>query len=498
MKDVFYITTPIYYVNDVPHIGHAYTTISADVLARFKRCMGFKTFFLTGTDEHGRKVEKSAEELNLHPKELADRVCVRFKELWEKLKIQYSRFIRTTDPDHEEAVTELWKRIYEKGDIYRGNYRDWYCTPCESFWTSSQLVQGKCPDCGREVELLEEESFFFRLSNYGEALLKFYEENPQFVEPASRMNEILSFVRRGLKDISLSRLKLKWGIKVPQDENHTIYVWFDALTNYLTGAGFPSEGYDRIWPADVHIVGKDILRFHAVYWPAFLLSAGIIPPRKIFAHGWWTVNGEKMSKSKGNVVDPLVEIENYGVDRFRYFLFREVPFGLDGDYSSRSLIERCNFELSNDIGNLFSRVCTMIRKYKNGSIITVRDGELKRRLEGYSKTYMEKMEGLSFYHAITEGLLKAVRETNLYVDRKKPWEMAKRKNGELDRVLGELGEALRIIACLLYPFTPGSAIKMLETLGYQGRGEEDFSFTWLEENWKTEIKEVINIFPRIE
>ncbi len=499
MSKKYYVTTPIYYVNDVPHIGHAYTTIAADALARFYRMTGHDVFFLTGTDEHGKKVEKSASDYGVQPKELADRVVVRFKELWQKLNISYSRFIRTTDKDHMRAVTHIWKIIYEKGDIYKGVYRDWYCTPCESFWTSSQLVNNKCPDCGRDVELLSEESYFFRLSRYEEPLLRFYEENPDFIKPERRRNEIISFVKQGLKDLSVSRLGLKWGIRVPGDEKHAIYVWFDALTNYLTGAGFPDHRdlFENTWPADVHIIGKDILRFHAVYWPAFLLSAGLPLPRQVYAHGWWTVEGEKMSKSRGNVVDPVIEAERFGVDKFRYFLLREVPFGLDGDYSEASLVHRVNSELSNDIGNLFSRVCGMIKKYRPAGIEISEKNELAEEAQECIREYTSRMQKLDFQGAIGEGLLGLVSRANVYIDRKKPWQMAREQDAGLDGVLAELSEALRIVAYMCYPFMPEAFNKMMEMVGFPEVTDGN-PLEWGSIKWKTKIGDLTPIFPRIE
>ncbi|HZV81287.1 MAG TPA: methionine--tRNA ligase, partial [Geobacteraceae bacterium] len=326
MSKTFYVTTPIYYVNDVPHIGHAYTTLAADVLARYRRLMGDRVFFLTGTDEHGQKVEKAANSAGETPLELADRVMKRFESLWSKLGIDYSDFIRTTQERHKIGVSHIFSQLMEQGDIYLGEYEDWYCTPCETFWTETQLIDGKCPDCNRPVDKLKEESYFFRMSAYQERLLAHIEANPDFIQPRSKRNEILAFVKEGLRDLSVSRTTFNWGIPVPGNERHVIYVWFDALSNYITALGYPdkSGNFNDFWPVDVHLIGKDILRFHAVYWPTFLMAAGLPLPKKVFAHGWWTVEGQKMSKSLQNVVEPNMLIDKYGVDAVRYFLLREV------------------------------------------------------------------------------------------------------------------------------------------------------------------------------
>ncbi len=479
--DSFYVTTPIYYVNDVPHIGHAYTTVAADVIARYKRVTGKKVYFLTGTDEHGQKVERTAREQGEDPQQLADRVVERFKELWQKLNISNDDFIRTTDPRHKKTVQTFFQKVFDNGDIYLGDYEGLYCVPCETFWTETQAPDRNCPDCERPTEVVKEKSYFFRMSKYQDRLLKHIEENPDFINPVGRRNEIISFVKSGLRDLSISRTTFEWGIKVPADPGHIIYVWFDALVNYISALGYENgegEKFEGFWPADVHLIGKDILRFHAVYWPTFLMSAGLPVPKKIFGHGWWTVEGKKMSKSLANVVEPNRLIDEYGVDPLRYFLLREVPFGLDGDFSHQAFIHRVNSDLANDLGNLFNRALTMVDRYCDSEIPppAAEEGPDQALKEKALQTFGEVdelMEQLAFDRAL-KSIWELIGAVNKYIDETSPWALAK-KEGDKERlgtVLYNTAEAMRMVTLLVNPFIPQSAEKMWAQLGMEGKPDQ--------------------------
>ena len=511
-KPVFYITTPIYYVNDVPHIGHAYTTIIADTLARFQKLAGREVFFLTGTDEHGQKVEKAAAEKGLKPIELADRVVVRFKDLWKDLEISYDYFIRTTEPVHERGVQKLFARLVDKGDIYKGSYKGWYCPGEENFLTDDVPLAAEgfklCPDCGRKATVVTEETYFFRLSAYQKPLLEFYGSHPNFVRPQSRMNEVVSFVRGGLKDLSITRTTVKWGIPVPGDPGHTIYVWFDALNNYLTAIGYDWNQalYEKFWPAAVHLIGKDILRFHAVFWPAFLMAGGFALPECIFGHGWWLKDEAKMSKSKGNVLDPYVLIRAFGPDPLRYFLLREIPIGNDGNFSHEGFIHRVNSDLANDLGNLVHRTLTMARSYFRGAIPEPeKERDDDRKIREDFAALKESVYGHYENYAISralEDIWVYINTVNKYLAANEPWKLSKDPalRPRLARVLFQASAAIRAIGYLLYPVMPGSARKIWDFLGekepLQKQAYADLDF--LGPRPGQTVKEPIPLFPRVD
>ncbi|MEJ2421259.1 MAG: methionine--tRNA ligase [Acidobacteriota bacterium] len=490
----FYITTPIYYVNDYPHIGHAYCTICADAFARYHRLLGDDTYFLTGTDEHGQKVEKSAAAEGITPQALADRVVERYHLLWRQLDISHDDFIRTTQDRHVAGVLAILDRLVKTGDVYKDAYRGPYCVSCETFFPENQLVDGKCPDFGHPVTILEEESYFFRLSRYQEPLLKLYEEHPDFVLPESRMNEVRAFVESGLKDLSISRTSISWGIPFPEDEKHVLYVWLDALSNYVTALGYGTpntERYERFWPADVHLIGKDILRFHAVYWPAFLMSAGLPLPRHVYGHGWWMKDASKMSKSLRNVVDPRPYIEEFGSGPVRYFLLREKPIGTDGSFSDEGFLDRLNADLANDLGNLASRLSNLLEKQAEGKV-GAGDGSLKEAAEAAAERYHEAMRELSPRDALI-ALWAFISDLNKFLVTREPW--TKPGAPEALDTLSEAARALRLVSLCLEPVMPESARKITGTLGF---APTDFTaFRW-EDGQETPARKLTQLFPRVD
>jgi len=476
MDKAYYVTTPIYYVNDLPHIGTAYTTVVADTLTRYHRLKGERVFFLTGVDEHGQHVARAAERNDVSPQEWADRMVVHFTDVWEKLNISNDFFIRTTSPRHAEVARKFIQNLYDKGDIYLDTYEGWYCVPDESFWLPSQLVDGKCPQCGREVEMVQEDNYFFRLSAYADRLLAHIEANPDFVQPDMRRNEVTSFIKQGLTDQSISRKTITWGIPLPFDESQVMYVWFDALLNYVSAIdyGIDKARFEGIWPADVHLIGKEILRFHAIIWPAMLMAAGLPLPRQVYAHGWLTVEGEKMSKSKGNVISPYELIDAYGVDAYRYYFLREFSFGYDGNFSRENMTGRYNADLANSLGNMVSRILAMLERYRGGEVPATsvgNDGAPDAALkEAASRVFAEVDEcmGRLAFSEVLQAIWNFLGAVNRYVDETAAWDLAKdpTRAGRLDTVLYNGVEAVRLTALLVLPCMPWTGEGIWERLGY--------------------------------